>query len=195
MTYHTINSQSDIDLFLDRTNSLHDAYLIGVDYVHNGISGGNPCYFDWDKAELIPLGTPTWVWGKFYEFVIRSILAGGWKKEKGASTALNYWLGMDSGVIGVEYPPHLPEGVRQMAEILEEGLRNGTLDPFKRKIIAQDGTVKNDGSRHLRPEELLRMDWLCENIIGTIPPFEEILPYSQTMVRELGIYRDSIPTE
>ena len=148
-----------------------------------------------DNGELIPLGTPTWVWGKFYEFVIRSILAGGWKKEKGVSTALNYWLGMDSGVIGVEYPPHLPEGVRHMASILEEGLRNGTLDPFKRKIIAQDGTVKNDGSRHFSPEELLRMDWLCENVIGTIPPYEEILPYSQTMVRELGIYRDSIPTE
>ena len=148
-----------------------------------------------DNGELIPLGTPIWVWGKFYEFVIRSILAGGWKKEKGDSTALNYWLGMDSGVIGVEYPPHLPEGVRHMASILEEGLRNGTLDPFKRKIIAQDGTVKNDGSRHLRPEELLRMDWLCENVIGSIPPFEEILPYSQTMVRELGIYRDSIPNE
>ena len=148
-----------------------------------------------DSGQLIPLGTPIWVWGKFYEFVIRSILAGGWKKEKGVSTALNYWLGMDSGVIGVEYPPHLPEGVRHMASILEEGLRNGTLDPFKRKIIAQDGTVKNDGSRHLSPEELLHMDWLCENVIGSIPPFEEILPYSQTMVRELGIYRDSIPTE
>ncbi len=148
-----------------------------------------------DDGSLIPLGTPIWVWGKFYEFVIRSILAGGWKKEKGVSTALNYWLGMDSGVIGVEYPPHLPEGVRHMASILEEGLRNGTLDPFKRKIIAQDGTVKNDGTRGLTPEELLRMDWLCENVVGEIPPFEQILPYSQTMVRELGIYRDSIPTE
>ena len=42
MTYHTINSQSDIDLFLDRTNGLHDAYLIGVDYVHNGHTCGNP---------------------------------------------------------------------------------------------------------------------------------------------------------
>ena len=52
MTYHPINSQSDIDLFLDRTNGLHDAYLIGVDYAHNGISGGNPCYIDPDKTEL-----------------------------------------------------------------------------------------------------------------------------------------------
>ena len=148
-----------------------------------------------DAGDLMALGTPIWVWGKFYEFVIRSILAGGWKKEKGVSTALNYWLGMDSGVIGVEYSPRLPEGVRQMAMILEDGLRNGTLDPFKRKIIAQDGSIKNDGTRSLSPEELLHMDWLCENVVGSIPPFEEILPYSQTMVRELGIYRDSIPAE
>ena len=148
-----------------------------------------------DTGGLIPLGTPIWVWGKFYEFVIRSILNGGWNREKGDSTALNYWLGMDSGVIGVEYANRLPAGVRQLAQILEDGLRNGTLEPFKRKIIAQDGTLKNDGSQSLSPEELLRMDWLCENVIGEIPKFEDILPYSQTMVRELGIYRDTIPTE
>jgi hypothetical protein len=37
------------------------------------------------------------------------------------------------------------------------------------------------------------MDWLCENVIGSIPSFDQILPMSRTMVRELGIYRDSIP--
>ena len=147
------------------------------------------------RGDLIPLGTPLWVWGNFYEFVIRSILAGGWKREKGDTTALNYWLGMDSGVIDVQLSEKLPEGVRQMALLLKKGLREGTLDPFMRKIIAQDGTVKNDGSRKLPPEELLRMDWLCENVVGKIPPFEEILPISQDMVRELGLYRDSIPTE
>ena len=147
------------------------------------------------RGELIPLGTPLWVWGKFYEFVIRSILAGGWKREKGVSTALNYWLGMDSGVIGIELSDKLPEGVRQMAKLLEKGLRDGSLDPFLRRIIAQDGSVKNDGSRKFTPEELLRMDWLCENVVGSIPPYEDILPISQNMVRELGLYRDAIPTE
>ena len=148
-----------------------------------------------DTGGLLALGTPIWVWGKFYEFVIRSILSGGWKREKGVSTALNYWLGMDSGVIGVEYSTRLPEGVRQMAKILERGLSDGTLDPFMRRIIAQDGTVKNDGTRRLTPDELLRMDWLCENVLGRIPAFDELLPYSQTMVRELGVYRDTIATE
>ena len=146
------------------------------------------------RGDLIPLGTPLWVWGNFYEFVIRSILTGGWKREKGNSTALNYWLGMDSGVIGVQLSDKLPEGVRQMALLLKKGLREGTLDPFFRKIIAQDGSVKNDGTRKITPEELLRMDWLCENVVGKIPPYEEILPISQTMVRELGLYRDHIPS-
>ena len=148
-----------------------------------------------DRGDLVPLGTPTWVWGKFYEFVIRSIFSGGWKREKGVSTALNYWLGMDSGVIGVNLSDKLPEGVHQMAKLLEKGLQNSVLDPFLRKIVAQDGTVKNDGTRRFTPEQLLRMDWLCSNITGSIPPFEEILPVSQNMVRELGLYRDSIPME
>jgi hypothetical protein len=39
------------------------------------------------------------------------------------------------------------------------------------------------------------MDWLCENVIGSIPQFDEILPFAQDTVRELGIYRDSIPLE
>ena len=147
------------------------------------------------RGDLIPLGTPLWVWGKFYEFVIRSILSGGWKREKGDVTALNYWLGMDSGVIGVQLSDKLPEGVRQMALLLKKNLREGGLDPFLRRIIAQDGSVKNDGTRRLAPEELLRMDWLCENVVGKIPPFEDILPISQNMVRELGLYRDIIPTE
>ena len=147
------------------------------------------------SSDLISLGSPIWVWGKFYEFVIRSILSGGWKREKGVSTALNYWLGMDSGVIGVNLSDKLPEGIRQMANMLQKGLTDSTIDPFLRRIIAQDGTVKNDGTHRFTPSEILHIDWLCENIIGQIPPFEEILPISENMVRELGLYRDQIPTE
>lgn len=147
------------------------------------------------RGDLIPLASPIWVWGKFYEFVIRSILSGGWKREKTDTTALNYWLGMDSGVIDISLSDKLPEGVRQLANLLKTGMEQNLIDPFFRRIVAQDGTVKNDGTRHFTPEELLHMNWLCDNIIGTIPPFADILPVSQKMVRQLGIYRDSIPPE
>jgi hypothetical protein len=133
------------------------------------------------------------LWGKFYENVVRSILSGAW--DDSASGAINYWWGMDSGVIDVELADHLPEGLRSLANILRKGLQNRTIDPFFRRIVAQDGTVKNDGSRTLHPDELLHMDWLCENVEGFIPRFDEILPFAQPVVRELGVYRDQIPAE
>ncbi len=143
----------------------------------------------------ITMGSPCWMWGKFYVHVVESILNGTWDQGTQADKAVNYWWGMDSGVIDVTLSDHLPEGLRHLADILRKGLQNGTIDPFRRRLVAQDGTVKNDGSRALSPEELLHMDWLCENVDGEIPSFDTILPYSQAMVRELGVYRDTIPME
>ena len=146
-----------------------------------------------DIGGLIPLASPVWVWGKFYEAVAKKLLSGDWKNEK--TQPKNYWLGMDSGVIDLNLSEKLPEGVRTMAMILKKDLATRTLDPFFRKITAQDGTVKNDGSRSLPPDEILHMDWLCSNVIGSIPTVGELLPMSIPMVRELGIHRQTIPVE
>lgn len=144
---------------------------------------------------LQTLASPCWVWGKFYEKAVRAILAGSWDKDKQSPRALNYWLGMDSGLIDISLSEKLPEGVRTMARILRQGLQSGTIDPFRRVIRAQDGTEKNDGSRTFTAEELLRMDWLCENVEGTIPEFDQILPVAQRLVREQGVFSHRIPLE
>ena len=146
-----------------------------------------------DAGGLMPLASPVWVWGKFYEIVVESALAGTLKDDKANLRAVNYWLGMDSGVIDISLSDKLPNGVRILAELLRKEMRERTLDPFRRRLVAQDGSVKNDGSRRLTPDELLRMDWLCHNVIGSIPTYEEILPMSQSIVRELGVYKDRIP--
>lgn len=143
---------------------------------------------------LTPLGSPCWMWGKFYEKVIRSIMSGAWESGKDPR-AVNYWWGMDTGVIDVKLSDKLPEGIKTLAEVLRSGLRGGTIDPFLRQIRAQDGTIKNDGTRSFTPDEILHMDWLCENVEGSIPRYEEILPISRAMVRALGVYRDEIPAE
>ena len=145
-----------------------------------------------DRGGLIPLASPVWVWGEFYELVVSAILAGVKKEEKGPGP-VNYWLGMDSGVIGVELSDQLPAGVRSLAQLLQQNLAAGSIDPFLRRIRAQDGTLKSDGTKIFTPDELLRMDWLCENIVGSVPSFEEVRPSAQPMVRELGLYRDQIP--
>ena len=146
-----------------------------------------------DRGGLIPLAAPAWVWGNFYEQAVSVFLAGTKLEDKAHPKAVNYWLGMDSGVIDVELSDKLPTGISTLASMLRKGFCMKAIDPFRRKIVAQDGTVKNDGTRSFTPEELLTMDWLCENVIGEIPTFDQILPMSQSIVRELGIYRDTIP--
>ena len=158
------------------------------------LQGDYGTYLVEDNGTLVPLGSPCWLWGKFYENVVRSILSGSWNNET-TQQAVNYWWGMDSGVIDVELSDRLPEGLRCMANMLKEGLRSSKIDPFFRRIIAQDGTVKNDGSRPLTPDELLHMNWLCDNVEGVIPSFSDLEPYAQPMVRELGIYRDQLPAQ
>ena len=90
------------------------------------------------------------------------------------------------GEIALKLCPNLPA-------ILSKDMRTRSLNPFFRKVVAQDGTLKNDGSRRFTPEELLHMDYLVENVSGSIPTFDEILPASRSIVRKLGIYRDKIP--
>ena len=100
---------------------------------------------------------------------------------------MNLWWGMSSGVIDVALSPDLPEGIRTLAEILKAGITNGTLDPFKRKILDQQGKIRNDGTKNFAPAELMHMDWLCENVEGGFPGYNEILPIARPMVDILGI--------
>ena len=143
-----------------------------------------------DDGTLTPLGSPSWLWGPYYEKIVRSILLGTEEKNK-TDQAINYWWGMESGVIDVILPDTIPEGVRQMAMLLKTQLQNGTLDPFARKIIDQHGTIRNDGSRTLTTTELLHMDWLCENVCGSFPVYSDILPMSRALVNLLGIYSEA----
>ena len=55
--------------------------------------------------------------------------------------------------------------------------------------------MRNDGDRWFTPEEILHMDWLCDCVDGSIPPYEDLLPMSRSIVRLQGVYREAIPPE
>ena len=142
-------------------------------------------------GSMLPLAVPCWNWGALYEKLVRSILKGD-LEEGPAARPINYWFGMDSGVVDVQFSDSLPDGVRSLADLLKNSLISGALDPFRTRIVDQSGTVRCTGETGLTPEELLRMDWLCENVDGGIPSFDEILPGSREMVRLLGLYREQL---
>ena len=139
-----------------------------------------------DEGNMIPLGSPTWVWGQFYENMIRSIMSGSWEEDKNGQI-VNLWWGMSSGVVDVALAKDLPEGLRVLADMLKTGIINGTLDPFMRKIVDQQGVLRNDGTKRFTPAELMHMDWLCENVEGGFPTYQEVQPIARPMVDILGV--------
>ena len=151
---------------------------------------------DDDGREL--LASAQWDWGAFYVQIARSILSGKWELPifgRRDNQAVNYWWGMASGAIDVRLTDKVPDGVRVLGEHLMEGIKSGEVDPFRCRIISQDGAVRNDGMKGFTPEEILHMDWLCENVIGTIPEFDALDEKTQALARFQGIYRDRIPPQ
>ncbi|HJD21388.1 MAG TPA: BMP family ABC transporter substrate-binding protein, partial [Candidatus Gemmiger faecigallinarum] len=146
---------------------------------------------------LQDLASPFWHWGQFYEHVVRSVLDGSWKKEKSGADGkvVNYWWGMNSGVIDVLFSRELPHDLRHLASILRSGIISGTIDPFACRIVAQDGSLKNDGLHGYTPEEILHMDWLCDAVDGRIPEYDELTEESRPMYRVQGIHRERLPKE
>ena len=146
---------------------------------------------------LQDLATPFWHWGQFYENVVRSVLDGGWERDKSGTDgrAVNYWWGMNSGVMDVLLSRELPPDVQHLAQILRTGISSGVLDPFACRITAQDGTVKNSGRTGLELEQIVHMDWLCDAVEGHIPEYDELAEVSRPMYRMQGIHRDRLPVE
>ena len=143
------------------------------------------------------VASPYWDWGSFYLQIAQSILGGEWETPSGKreDRAVNYWWGVASGVVGLDFTDKLPEGTKALANILKAGIKNGTVDPFLRKVVSQEGVVHNDGTKTLSTAEILQMDWLCDNVIGTIPEFDSLSEKAKVITRLQGIYRDTIPPQ
>ena len=79
------------------------------------------------------------------------------------------------------------EAKQRIAELTEQ------LNRYNYEYYMNDTSLISDFEFDKLLEELMRLDWLCDNIEGSIPAFDEVLPRSQELVRLLGLHRDTIP--
>lgn len=128
-------------------------------------------------------------WGKFYERLIRTIMDGTWKYDESADEvkAINYWWGMSADVVDVIYSQSLPIGTRQLVDLLRRAIRNEVLNPFSGILYSQNGIVQGDPDKTLCASDVVNMDWLSENVIGIIPPPEELQATAIPVVAQQGL--------
>ena len=53
MDYRMVSDEKAAAAFLSEANGLHDGYIVGVDYRHQGYTRGNPMYLDPEKTKLV----------------------------------------------------------------------------------------------------------------------------------------------
>ena len=133
-----------------------------------------------------PVGLPQWRWDVFYIEIIRSILNGSWD-EADTSKAINYWWGMKSGAVGIQYSDGLPGGPLQLLGLMETQLHSGLLTIFPSKVYAQDHRMHSPQKIVYTPKELMLMDWLDACVEGTLPSYDQLDVKTRTLADICGL--------
>lgn len=145
-------------------------------------------FFNEPDGKQTLLAMTVWRWGAYYESVLRQIRNKTFQTEYRESTrAINYYWGMASGVVDVHCSPKLPAGSRKLASMLKSGICSGIYSPFQGPFYDQDGHLILSAGQTLGPEQIVSMDWLAENISGTIPVYEELNEIGRATVSVVGI--------
>lgn len=134
------------------------------------------------------LAMPVWRWGTYYERILRQILNKTFQTEyEESSRALNYYWGMSSGVVDLCCMDALPESGHRLGEFLRRGICMGSLNPFAGPMRTQDGWQVAGYGQDLGLEQIMNMDWLAENVIGSIPVYDELNAVGKATVDMVGV--------
>lgn len=128
-------------------------------------------------------------WGVFYERLVNSIIQGTMSTEASSkeSKAMNYWWGLSAGVIDVICSQRIPAETKKLIHLIKKSIKHGVFHPFVGPITDQNGVERISDTDIIHPEDILTMNWLAENVIGSIPTLEELKDSAKPVVELRGL--------
>lgn len=124
-------------------------------------------------------------WGRMYRSFVRRVLEGSWKKEIRGNSAVNYWWGMNEGIVDVMCSRRLPVGTRRLIGLLRDALHSGRLDPFYGVLMDQQGHYDEDVP--LPAEQILTMNKLSDFVEGRLPAYDQLDEKAKILVNLQGL--------
>lgn len=179
----------DINRIFTAANVSH---ISGRDMITPLHSSRNYGLYDLGDERGGNLAASIWNWGKFYQRILQTILNGNWNRTACDSTgeSLNYWWGISSGMIDIIYSKTIPERTLKLVELMKKQIVNGEFQIFSGDLYDQNHTLRNRGNDILSPLDIIRMDWLSDNITGHIPAIEDLCEEAVPMVKIQGIHTE-----
>lgn len=119
-----------------------------------------------EKGNFRRLAASIWNWGAFYQLIVRKVLDGTYDSVPASQKdrALNYFLGISSGIIDVILSDDLPRPSFRLARMLGKGIAEGRISPFEGVIFDREGKAHGAEEAFLSTGQIMEMDWLAENI-------------------------------
>lgn len=127
-------------------------------------------------------------WGNFYKKLIDSVDDGTIKNtDSKDNKAINYWWGFSADVIDLICSAKIPDETQRLVKTLKSAIKHDIFRPFEGVIKNQAGEVVVEKGVSLTPEEIMVMDYLVDNVVGSIPELEEIEDSGKKVVELLGV--------
>ena len=95
-------------------------------------------------------------------------------------------------VIDLICSKHVPYGVKRLADHLKSDITKGEVVPFFGQIYDQKGELKNKGEHEMKPSDIMKMDWLVDNVVGSIPPMSEFVDNAKMVVELKGVEENKL---
>lgn len=132
--------------------------------------------YEREGGELNSIATTVCHWGRFYEQIIQGIRDDTWKADTNANKnrAINYWWGMSAGVAELICSDKIPAETRRLVSLMTEQIKSGQFKPFDTALTDNEGTLRQSAGAHMSHKEILKMDWLLDNVGGKIPAFDDL---------------------
>ncbi|MDO4740872.1 MAG: BMP family ABC transporter substrate-binding protein [Eubacteriales bacterium] len=140
-----------------------------------------------EDGELTNLALPLWDWSKFYIPIIRSVLSGTFVSDAKGKWALDYWWGMSSDALDVIVSTKFDPYLLRLINTVHSQMQAGQFWPFEGLLVSQDGTVRCGTQSHLTPPDVIAMDWLLDNVVGSFPEKEELCEHVWPIVEMQGL--------
>lgn len=142
-----------------------------------------------DGDQKTNIAIPVFDWSRIYESLARSVLNGTWKEQgdENGAKALNYWWGISSNAIDVIMSRRLDPSVKRLIELVKEQMRQGEFFAFEGEIRDQSGEVRCAADARLSPADVITMDWLADNVVGSIPEIDALKDGYKALVEIQGI--------
>lgn len=146
-----------------------------------------------DGDEITNMATLIPHWGLFYQTIIEMLQNGTFNPSENRQTVTNYWWGLGSRIIDVAFSARFDQYAARIINHFRQELKEGSFSPFEGEIRDQSGTLRCEADRRLTPAEILCMNYLVDNIVGSFPAESELIESARPLVRLQGIHGELTP--